>query len=462
MNKWKEMVSARMPVAIEMLQTYCRQPSISAQNVGIAETVHMVRAMIESAGGHVETLDGGGYPVLCATFEAGPKGNPNKTLLFYNHYDVQPPEPLDAWTVEPFGANIVDGKLYARGVADNKGDLIVRLNAVALHQAQGGLPCRVKWLIEGEEEIGSPTLETVLRQHADLFAADACIWEFGHKDAQERPEMVAGIKGMCYLQFWCDGADVDCHSSLGAIFDNAAWRLVQALGSMRTVENRITVEGFYDDVVTPSTALTEIAHRLSYNVESANKIYGLKRPLIVSDDQIMTSLLYEPTMTLCGIESGYTGPGSKTVLPRRAQAKVDCRMVPNQDPDDILRKVRRHLDAHGFDDVSVSLVNGQKAYRCDMDDPFIATVLETARQAYGVEPVLWPNSAGTGPMYAFGEHLHAPIVSTGCGWYNSRAHAPDESVRIADVEEGMLHMVYLLEAFGRADVEPNGRTEIPG
>jgi len=451
MSAWMQRVEQRMPDAIEMLQAYCRQPSISAQNIGIRETVQMVRQMVEQFAGSVETFeDCGGYPVLCATFEPGPNGNPNKTLLFYNHYDVQPPEPLDEWTVNPFAADIVDGKLYARGAADNKGDLIVRLNAIALHQANGGLPCRVKFLIEGEEEIGSPTLNTVLAKYADRFQADACIWEFGGKNIDGRPEMVAGIKGMCYLQLWCHGADVDIHSSMGAIVDNAAWRLVQALASMRTVDNRIVVEGFYDDVVKPSPALLELAQRIPYNAAAQTRMYGLKRPLVVPEETALTALLYEPTMTICGIESGYNGDGSKTVLPKRAQAKVDCRMVPNQDPDDILAKVRRHLDKHGFDDVSVAIVNGEKAYRSEMDDPFVTTVVETAKRAYGVDPVLWPNSAGTGPMHGFGEYLQLPIVSTGCGWYNARAHAPDESVRLADVQDAMLHMVYLLEAFSQS------------
>ncbi|KUO96107.1 hypothetical protein ATW55_01320 [Ferroacidibacillus organovorans] len=434
-----------------MLQRYCQQPSIAAQQVGIAETVRLVKEMAKQAGGEVSVFDDcGGNPVICAEFAAGPRGNRDKTLLFYNHYDVQPPEPLDEWTYPPFGAEIHDGKVFARGAADNKGDLTVRLQAIIALRENGGLPCNVKFLIEGEEEIGSPSLPAYLEKYADQFKADACIWEFGGKNMDGQPQMVAGIKGMCYLQLWCHGADVDLHSSNGAIVDNAAWRLVQALASMKSVDHRILVDGFYEDVASLTPELVQYAEEQPFHAERMKEHLGLRRPLISGDENPNLHLWYAPTMTICGIESGYTGDGSKTVLPRRAQAKLDCRLVPNQDPDDILEKVRRHLHRHGFTDVEVSQVNGERAYRSEMNHPFVRMVKETAREAYGVEAVMAPTSAGTGPMYPFGEYLgHSlPIVSTGCGWWNSRAHAPDESIRIEDFEQAMLHMVLLLNRFG--------------
>lgn len=416
------------------------------------ETRAIAVQMIREIGGEVRILeDCGGFPVIYAVFEPGPNGNPEKTLLFYNHYDVQPPEPLDEWTVPPFAGEIRDGKFYARGAADNKGELVARLNAIRLLQNHGGLPCRVKFLIEGEEEIGSPTLPAYLAKYADLFRADACIWEFGGKNADEKLEIVAGIKGMAYLQLWCKGAETDMHSSVGAVTDNAAWRLVQALASMRTADNQIIVEGFYDDVTPPSERILDIVRSITMRPDDFERRFGLKRPLITGDRDVREALVLDPTMTICGLESGYAGSGSKTVLPKRAQAKLDCRLVPDQDPDDILAKVRRHLDKHGFTDVEVTQINGEKAYRADPDHPFVQTVVETGRAAYGTDVVLWPNSAGTGPMHAFGEYLglSLPIVSTGCGWWNSRAHAPDESIRVADFEQGMLHMILLMSAFGR-------------
>lgn len=440
--------------AIELLKQYLAFPTVSAQNTAIPETVQFVVKMIEEAGGEAQTLDElGGNPVVYGYFPAGSNGDSSKTLLFYNHYDVQPPEPLDEWNSEPFQATIKDGKLFARGVADNKGDLVARLTAIkVLQKTQGGLPCNIKFLIEGEEEIGSPNLAPYLQKYRDLFKADACIWEFGGKDEQDRISMVAGIKGMAYLELTCVGADIDMHSSVGAYVDNAAWRLVQALATMKNQQNEILVEGFYDGIEEPSDAVMQAVHALPFNEEAVTNLYGLQRPLITKakGQDPREAMVLHPTMTICGLVSGYTGEGSKTVLPKSAKAKIDCRLVPGQDPDHILECVRKHLDKNGFHDIKATSVNGQKAYRSDFSHPFISHVMESAKEVYGKEGILAPNSAGTGPMYIFGEQLQLPIVSTGVGWVGSKAHAPNESIRLQDFEDGIVHMAYMLLGFPTA------------
>ncbi|UOF92757.1 M20/M25/M40 family metallo-hydrolase [Fodinisporobacter ferrooxydans] len=453
MQALRNQVSENLFSFIEELKSYVSLPSVSAQNRAIPETVRHVAQMIKGAGGTVHVLDDlGGNPVIYGFFPAGEKGNRDKTLLYYNHYDVQPPEPYDEWESDPFEPAIRDGKLYARGVSDNKGDLVARLSAIkVLQELDGGLPCNVKFMIEGEEEIGSPNLAPYLTNYKELFRADACIWEFGHKDEKERVSMVAGVKGMAYLQFTCVGADVDMHSSVGAYVDNAAWRLVQALASMRSVDHKILVEGFYDGILPPTEAEMRAVKSLPFDQESVKSLYGLKRPLITEDkgQDPRAAMVFEPTMTICGIESGYYGKGSKTVLPKRTQAKIDCRLVPNQDPEHILHCVRTHLEKHGFMDVRVEMINGQRAYRSNYADPFVSLVVKTAQEAYGSEVVLAPNAAGTGPMYEFGHQLQLPVVSTGVGWVNSRAHAPNESIRLYDFEQGIVYMAFLLEEFGK-------------
>lgn len=450
LSRVKEMV----PGAVETLKQYVSLPTVSAQHKAILETVDFVVNMIREAGGEVRVLDDlGGNPVVYAFFAAGEEGDATKTLLFYNHYDVQPPEPFDEWLSEPFQPVIADGKLFARGVADNKGDLVARLTAIQLLKSElGGLPCNIKFLIEGEEEIGSPNLEPYLREYKDLFAADACIWEFGGKDEAERISMVAGIKGMAYLELTCVGANIDMHSSVGAYVDNAAWRLVQALATMKNKDHEILVKGFFDGIEEPTDGEKQVVAQLPFNEEAVRSLYGLTRPLITEarGTDPREAMVFHPTMTICGLESGYTGEGAKTVLPKSAKAKVDCRLVPGQDPEHILSCIQQHLLAHGFDDVQATMINGQKAYRSDYHHPFVAHVLETARVVYEKEPVLAPNSAGTGPMYAFGEHLRLPIVSTGVGWVGSKAHAPNESIRLQDFEQGIAHLVLLLSGFSAA------------
>jgi acetylornithine deacetylase/succinyl-diaminopimelate desuccinylase-like protein len=440
--------------SIELLQQYLRFPTVSAQGTAIPETVDFLANMIEEAGGMVEVLDDlGGNPVVYAFFPAGSDGDSTKTLLFYNHYDVQPPDPLDEWESEPFEPTIRDGKLFARGVSDNKGDTVARLTAIkVLQKVNGGLPCNIKFLIEGEEEIGSPNLEPYLTKYRDKFLADACIWEFGGKDEQDRISMVAGIKGMAYLELTSVGADIDMHSSVGAYVDNAAWRLVQALATMKNEKNEILVEGFYDGVEPPTEEVLEAVHALPFNEEAVSNLYGLKRPLITAakGQDPREAMVLQPTMTICGLVSGYTGEGAKTVLPKNAKAKVDCRLVPGQDPDHILECVQRHLQKHGFHDIQVTSVNGQKAYRSDFSHPFISHVMDTAKEVYQREAILAPNSAGTGPMYIFGEQLQLPIVSTGVGWVGSKAHAPNESIRLQDFEDGIVHMAHMLQGFSKA------------
>jgi acetylornithine deacetylase/succinyl-diaminopimelate desuccinylase-like protein len=454
LQKLRLEVTESMPQALEQLTKYLQFPTVSAQNKAIPETVDYVVNMIRDAQGDAEVLDDlGGNPVVYGFFPAGSNGDANKTLLFYNHYDVQPPEPLNEWESEPFQPIIRDGKLFARGVADNKGDLVARLTAIkVLQKTDGGLPCNIKFLIEGEEEVGSPNLAPYLLKYKDRFKADACIWEFGGKDEQNRINMVAGIKGMAYLELTATGAEIDMHSSVGAYVDNAAWRLVQALATMKNQQNEIVVEGFYDSIERPTTEVLKAVHALPFNKQAVSNLYGLKRPLITEakGQDPREAMVLEPTMTICGIVSGYTGEGAKTVLPKNAMAKVDCRLVPGQDPDHILACVQKHLEKHGFHDIEATMVNGQKAYRSDFSHPFIAHVTSTAKEVYGSEAILAPNSAGTGPMFEFGEKLQLPIVSTGVGWVGSKVHAPNESIRLQDFEDGIVHMAYMLRGFAVA------------
>ncbi|MDX5474478.1 MAG: M20/M25/M40 family metallo-hydrolase [Bacillaceae bacterium] len=443
--------------SLDSLKDYLRLPTISAQNKAIPETVAFVVNLIEDAGGKAEVLDDlGGNPVVYGYFAATKDPNTAKTLLFYNHYDVQPPEPFNEWETEPFEPTLKEGKLFARGVSDNKGDFIARLTAIkVLNEVAGGLPCNIKFMVEGEEEIGSPNLTPYIQMYKDLFKADACIWEFGSKDEKDRVSMVAGIKGMSYLELSCIGADIDMHSSVGAYVDNAAWRLVQALATMKDKQNNILVEGFYEGIEKPKESELEAVATLPFDEEAVEKLYGLKRPFITREKGIdpREAMVFEPTMTICGIESGYTGEGAKTVLPKSAKVKLDCRLVPGQDPNKVFQAVEDHLVKHGFDDVHVTLLTGQKAYRSDFSHPFVHHVLHTAKEAYGTEAYIAPNSAGTGPMYEFGNQLKLPIVSTGIGWVGSKAHAPNESIRLKDFEDGVVHMAHMMATFSEVLID---------
>lgn len=440
--------------SIHDLKQFCELESISAHKKMIPETVGFLENYVISLGGSVKILDEvpGGNPVLFASFDAGPNGKHDRTLLFYNHYDVQPAEPLEEWDTPAFEVTEKDGKLFARGIADNKGDLIARLSAIRiLQEEKGGLPCNIKFLLEGEEEIGSPNLPFYLEKYTELFSADACIWEHADKDEKNRVNLMAGVKGMAYFELTCVSADIDLHSKVGPLVQNAAWRLTHALTSMKNSQHEIMVDGFFDGIIPPTELEMEYVRKIPFDEESFVEMYGLKLPLLTnySGQDPREALIFNPTMTICGIESGYYGEGSKTVLPKKALAKLDCRIVPGQDPQHILHCIESHLHKHDFSDISVKLLTGVKAYRSDLSHPFVSLMVRTAQEVYDCEVVLSPNNAGTGPMTDFGHSLHLPIVSTGVGWSQSRLHAPNESIRISDFEEGIVHIAYLIEEFAK-------------
>jgi len=431
---------------IERLQWLCRQPSIAAQNIGIQETARMVAQLMEQVGVKTELYATDGAPVVYGVVGVGPR-----TLLIYNHYDVQPPEPLGEWQSPPFAAEIRDGKLYARGVADNKGNLVARLSAVeAWLQTRGALPLTVKFVVEGEEETSSEHLYQFVRQHQDLIKADGCLWEAGGKDIQENPGIYMGAKGILYVDLEVTGANRDLHSIQATIVPNAAWRLVWALSTLKDRSENILVDGFYDDVVEPSPDEIEYLRRLAAarDDDLRRRDLGIDQFLLgVSGLQLVKRNLYQPTCTICGIESGYTGPGSKTVLPHRAAAKIDFRLVPNQRPDDIFEKVTRHFAQHGFADVEIRQLGAEHPARTPVDSALARVVQETIPEIYGRGPLVSPLMAATGPMHELSAQFGIPTVGTGCGYAHSNGHAPNENIRLDDFFQHLKHVALLFDRF---------------
>ena len=441
---------ARRDAMLDDLRTLLRQPSVAAQNLGMAECAELVRQMLADIGARVEVVPlEGGHPVVFGEIDAGAP----RTLLFYNHYDVQPPEPLEEWEVDPFAAEIRDGRLIARGVADNKGNLMTRIKAVeAWLRGEGRLPVNVKFVIEGEEEIGSVHLGQFMERYAHRLAADGVVWESGGKDARGRPVIAAGCKGILYVELVARCANQDLHSSLAAIVPNPAWRLVQALATLKDVDSdRVLIEGFYDDVRAPTAAERELLERFPLEEDEMLASWGLDGFIGgLRGVALQEKLLYAPTCTICGLVSGYTGPGTKTVLPREARVKLDFRLVPDQRAEDILAKLRAHLERHGFGDLEIVVLGPEDPAQTDLDHPLVGVCRDTAREVYGVEPVLRPRMAGTGPMYLFHRAgLTATVDGVGIGHHGSLVHAPNENVFVEDYYRGIEHVIRILDRFAR-------------
>ena len=432
--------------AIEQLVRLTSMPSVSAQGQTIRETGELVASMLKELGFRAEIVPkrGGNAVVLGELPSASAK-----TLLFYNHYDVQPAEPLELWSSPPFEAAIRDGKLYGRGVSDNKGNIIARLAAIrALQAVRGQVPVNIRFCIEGDEEIGSPAIEPFVEQHADRLAADACIWEGSGVNWQGQLQITLGVKGILYVELTAKGASRDAHSSYATVVPNPAWRLVWALASLKDADESILVDGFYDGV-RPATAQERAAVEAmpaedEHTAESLG-LTGFVKGVRGLDYRLRH--IFEPTCNIAGLSAGYEGSGVKTVIPCQATAKLDLRLVPDQTPDEILDKLRRHLDAQGFADIEVRSLSAERPARTPIDHPFVEVVREAARQTYGVEPLVNPTIAGTGPLHPFIHTLGLPTADCGVGYPDSRIHAPDENIRLADFVRGTQHVAAILERF---------------
>jgi acetylornithine deacetylase/succinyl-diaminopimelate desuccinylase-like protein len=342
--------------------------------------------------------------------------------------------------------------MYARGVSDDKGHIICRLAAIdALMAVYGELPCNIKFIIEGEEEIGSVNLTPFIKDHTQLLSADACLWEFGYVDKDGVPIQYAGLRGICYVELSVRTASGDVHSGTGgSIFPNAAWRLTWALNTLKTPKEHIRIPGFYDRVVPPTERDLELLEKLPDPSDEYLTRYDLTGFIkgIEGGLELKREAIFTPTCTICGLTSGYQGPGSKTVLPAEASAKVDFRLIPDQDPQEVILQLRDHLDKEGYRDIEITFLGGEAPARTDLDDPFLQMVVESARDVYGVPMLIQPMSGGSGPNHSFIHILKVPVATAGVGYPDSRAHAPNENLVIDHFVAGVRHTARIMINFG--------------
>lgn len=434
---------------IQDLVRLVKQPSVSAKGEGIEECAKLVEELMKEIGFSTKILKGyKGNPVI---YGEKLSAISSKTLLFYNHYDVQPPEPIEEWKYEPFSGTIAGEKIYGRGASDNKGNIISRLKAVqAFIETAGDVPVNIKLLVEGEEEIGSPNLEPIIKKFKKLFSADAAIWEFGGTDRKGRPHLYLGLKGVLSVELKAKGAVKDVHSANAPLIPNPAWRLVWALNCLKNGEEKILIENFYENVSSPSLEELECLKSIPFEEKETKKELGIKQFLKgMSGLEALNALLYEPTCTINGFLSGYTGKGSKTVLPREAMAKLDFRLVPNQNSEEIFRKLTKHLKKHGFSDLEIIKHGSTEPTKTPTSDPFVKLIAETAEKVYGKRAVIYPLSAGSGPMHLFRNFLGVPVVSVGCSHPEANTHAPNENLKIGSFIQGTKFIATLISDFAR-------------
>lgn len=439
-------IQSRYETYLQELIELCAQPSVSARGEGVRECANLVALILQRHGYTVQLFETPGNPIVVGQLA----GASSRTLLFYNHYDVQPPEPLELWTTPPFQPSLRDGTLYARGVSDDKGEFIARLAAVdAVREVHGGLlPCNVIFVLEGEEEIGSPHVAEFVRQHTGLLACQAAVWEGGGIDPQGSPGMTLGLRGILSVELAVQTLKMDAHSGGAHALPNAAWRLLRCLEILKAPDERILIPGWYAAVKPPSALDLELIEQAPDREAWLRQTFGVSEFVNGMTGKDLMRAVFNPTCNIDGINAGYQGPGIKTVIPARARVKLDFRLVPEQDPEVLFDRLCAYLQTSGFADVEVKRLGMMWPYKASADDPFIVLTRETAEAIYQRPYQMEPLAGGSSPIYAFAGPLgNIPVVSAGIGYADSRAHSPDENMRIEDFINGTRHLARILEGF---------------
>ena len=443
-------VDKNMNVLVNDLCILIQQPSVSAKNQGIKKCANLVKNTLKKSGIKAEILSTKNYPPIVYG-EIKSKNNPHKTLLFYNHYDVQPVEPIELWNDDPFSGKINGNKIYGRGSSDDKGEMITRIKAVeSFLKETGDVPCNVKFVIEGEEETGSAHIEQYLKKYKKKFSCDGIIWEFGHVDNKDRPIIDLGMKGLLYVELSLRESNMDSHSSLAVLIKNPAWRLIDALKTLRDPSGKILIKNWYNEVKPLSNEDIKILKSFPFNEVEFKKEFGIKQFLGNKKGlMIKKSLAAEPTCNIAGIVSGYHAEGAKTVIPAEGRVKIDFRLVPNMDPKKQEIRLRKHLKSNGFGDIKIKVYHGEAAARTDSKHPFVSHVTSAASESFG-KYILSVSSAGTGPMHSFTKILNAPAIAIGSTHVFSRIHSPNEYTRIDLLKKATKCMCIILENFSKS------------
>jgi len=432
------------------LQTLIRQPSVSAKNEGIEECAKLVKKLLKKSGlkSEILRLKKGVAPIVYGEIKS--KHNTTKTLMFYNHYDVQPAEPFDLWDEPPFSGTRKGNKIFGRGATDDKGELITRIKAVEAYlKTTGDVPCNIKFVIEGEEETGSAHIEEYLKKYKKKFSCDGVIWEFGYVDAKDRPIIGLGMKGLLFVELSIKESIIDAHSSLAVLIKNPAWRLIEAISTLRDSHGKILIKDWYKEVTPFSKKDLELIQKEPFDENIFKKEFGIKS--FVGDKKGMDAkkaLVGGVTCNIAGFISGYTGDGAKTVLPGEALVKIDFRLIPKMDPKKQVMRLKKHLKSKGFGDVKIKIFHGEAAARTSSSEPFVTQVKAAADKTFG-KSILNVSNAGTGPMYPFVDILKAPCISIGSTYMFSRIHSPNEFARVDLLKKTTKCICLIMENFGK-------------
>ncbi len=429
---------------LERLIHLCKQQTVAVRRQGISEGAQRLAGILEDIGAQPQVIP---FEETSYVITRIP-GESDKTLGFYNHFDTHPPEPLEAWESPPFDPVVRGNALYARGACDNKGNVIARICAIDAYQkVRGRLPVNVIFFHDGEEEIGSPNMGAFLDQHGDMVReANGWMWEGGFKDPNERLEVYLGFNGLVYVELQVKTSTEDTHGSHAGLVPNAAWRLAWALNAIKGADEKILIRGFYDAVVPPDDDQLALLHALPIDERIVKDQYHIQQMAGGSSfSEAFERQYLNPFINISGFGAGYQGDGMGVILPHSAAAKLEIYLTPNQDPQEVVKQIRTHLDACGFEDVECKVLVTMPPSRTKPSAGIAKTVVELVNELYENPAVLYPIMPGASPMGHFTQRFGVPGVSTGVGYANSRIHQPNENLRIRDFIQGIKLMAALLD-----------------
>jgi acetylornithine deacetylase/succinyl-diaminopimelate desuccinylase-like protein len=442
-------IEANRGAFVERVMDYVRHPSISAHNIGIREVAALLVETLKGLGMEAEAVPTANHPMVLGRRDVSPD---KPTIMLYGHYDVQPPDPLELWVSPPFEPTIRDGRIYARGIGDNKGQHFAQLLAIESHLAiHGDLPCNLIFLLEGEEEIGSPQIASFVREHADRLKANLVVTSDGPLHESGLPIVTFGVRGVASFELRCRTASRDVHSgNFGGIVPNPIWKLVQLLATMKNPDGLITIEGINEPVISATNFEREAVSKLPLDLDKVKADLGLAELDGPKERGYYDRLMFHPTLTINGFHGGYGGPGSKTVLPCEALVKCDMRLVEPLTPDYVYEKIRLHVERHA-PDVEFVPLNAMLPSKTPMDSPYAAPIRRAVEAARGVEPLLYPTVGGSLPEYAFTKilGLHSFVVPYANA--DEANHAPNENLEIVRFVDGIRTGAALLWEIGRLD-----------
>lgn len=439
---------------LEELVEFLKIPSVSSQKSHDTDTriaAEWVASKLEKAGlESVNLHETKGHPIVYGEW-LGAKGKP--TVLVYGHYDVQPVEPLELWTSPPFAPEVRDNKLFGRGTSDDKGQVFAHIKAVEAHLSENGkLPVNVKFIIEGEEECGSDNLDIFIKENKEMLKCDTVLISDTEWFAEGLPSICYSLRGISYVEVELTGPNRDLHSgTFGGAVDNPINALCSMIAKLKDEYGRITIPGFYDDVVELSEEEREGFKKLPFNQDEYNQDLNIDLEYGEAGFTTLERVGARPSLDLNGIVGGYTGDGAKTVLPSKASAKISMRLVANQDHKDISRKIMQHLEAIAPPTmkIKVSELHGGNPVLVPRDSKGVHAAMKALKKAFNVDPVFMREGGSIPIVGLFEEVLSAPTVLMGLGLPSDNIHSPDENFDLHNFYGGIKASALFFDEFAK-------------